>query len=93
MYDAGIPRYSETHAGEEVGIYARGPMAHLIHATHEQNYMAHAISYSMCVAPSRELCMEVPPTTDRAAGTHGESWRMRMIVLLMAMFVAWFNRD
>ena len=29
-------RDSETHAGEDVGIYAGGPMAHLFHSTHEQ---------------------------------------------------------
>jgi len=34
---------SETHGGEEVAIYARGPMAHLFHGTHEQNYIARVI--------------------------------------------------
>ena len=31
IQDAGIPVGSETHAGEDVPIYARGPMAHLLH--------------------------------------------------------------
>ena len=30
-YDAGIYKTSETHAGEDVAVYARGPMAHMFH--------------------------------------------------------------
>ncbi|XP_060084027.1 alkaline phosphatase, tissue-nonspecific isozyme-like [Ylistrum balloti] len=41
-----IPIDSETHAGEDVSIYARGPMSHLIHGIHEQNYIAHVMAYA-----------------------------------------------
>ena len=39
----------ETHAGEDTGIYARGPMAHLFHGVHEQHYIAHVMAYASCV--------------------------------------------
>ena len=33
IQDAGVPIASETHGGEDVGIFARGPMAHLFQGT------------------------------------------------------------
>lgn len=34
-----IPRRSETHSGEDVAVYARGPWAHLLNGTIEQNFI------------------------------------------------------
>jgi alkaline phosphatase len=39
---------SESHGGEDVAIYARGPFSHLFHSLHEQNYIAHVIDYAAC---------------------------------------------
>jgi alkaline phosphatase len=39
-----VPMSSETHAGEDVGIYAWGPMAHLFSGTVEENYIYHVLS-------------------------------------------------
>ncbi|KZC12519.1 Alkaline phosphatase 4 [Dufourea novaeangliae] len=39
---------SETHGGEDVGVYAVGPYAHLFRGTFEQNYIAHVIAYAAC---------------------------------------------
>ncbi|XP_033726608.1 alkaline phosphatase, tissue-nonspecific isozyme-like [Pecten maximus] len=47
-----VPLRSETHGGEDVAIYARGPMSHLIHGVHEQHYIAHVMAYAACVGPS-----------------------------------------
>lgn len=41
-----IPTSSETHSGEDVAIYAGGPWAHLIHGTHEQNYIFHVMHHA-----------------------------------------------
>ncbi|WP_299769397.1 alkaline phosphatase [uncultured Pseudoteredinibacter sp.] len=41
-----IPLESETHAGEDVAIYARGPWAHLFNGVVEQNYIFHAINHA-----------------------------------------------
>ena len=48
-----------THGGEDVGIYATGPMSHLFHGVHEQNYIAHVMAYASCVGPNTQHC-EVP---------------------------------
>lgn len=38
-----IPRDSETHSGEDVAVYARGPWAHLLNGTIEQNFIFHVM--------------------------------------------------
>lgn len=51
-----IPFSVETHAGEDVSAYGMGPMAHLLHATHEQNYLYHVMEYAACVGRSKRFC-------------------------------------
>lgn len=41
-----VPLASETHAGEDVGIYAIGPWSHLFQNTVEQNYIFHVMDYA-----------------------------------------------
>ncbi|XP_032659795.1 alkaline phosphatase-like [Chelonoidis abingdonii] len=48
---AAVPLDTETHAGEDVAIMARGPMAHLFHGVQEQNYVAHVLAYAACLEP------------------------------------------
>ncbi|MEY4580395.1 MAG: alkaline phosphatase, placental type [Pseudomonadota bacterium] len=36
LQEATVPMSSETHAGEDVALYARGPSAHLVHGSQEQ---------------------------------------------------------
>ncbi|KAH3827561.1 hypothetical protein DPMN_129498 [Dreissena polymorpha] len=45
---------SETHGGEDVAIYAQGPMSHLFHGTHEQSYIAHVMAFSSCLGDYSE---------------------------------------
>ena len=47
---------SETHGGQDVAIYAQGPLAHLFHGTHEQHYIAHVMMYASCVGPNKKHC-------------------------------------
>ena len=53
---APVPKSSETHGGDDVGIYALGPMSHLFSSVHEQNYIAHAMAYASCVGSNLEHC-------------------------------------
>ncbi|WP_323784743.1 alkaline phosphatase [Thalassovita sp.] len=41
-----IPMSSETHSGEDVAIYAKGPWAHLVDGTLEQNIVFHVMQYA-----------------------------------------------
>lgn len=56
MQQTVVPLSSETHAGEDVAIYARGPMSHLFHGTHEQTYIAHVMAYASCVGLYSDPC-------------------------------------
>lgn len=44
--EALIPRSSETHSGEDVGIYAMGPAASLVTGTNEQQVIFHVMDYA-----------------------------------------------
>lgn len=44
--EALVPRSSETHAGEDVGIYAMGPGSHLVTGTNEQSIIFHVMNYA-----------------------------------------------
>lgn len=43
LQESTVPLGSETHAGEDVAIYARGPGAYLFHGVQEQNVIFHVM--------------------------------------------------
>ena len=44
--EALVPMGSETHAGEDVGVYAMGPGAHLVTGTNEQSFLFHVMDFA-----------------------------------------------
>jgi alkaline phosphatase len=52
--EALVPMSSETHAGEDVGVFARGPGAQLVTGTHEQNYLFHVMNHAGNLLESAE---------------------------------------
>nr|XP_042115601.1 intestinal-type alkaline phosphatase isoform X2 [Peromyscus maniculatus bairdii] len=67
---AAVPVKSETHGGEDVAIFARGPQAHLLHGVQEQNYIAHVMAFAGCLEPYTD-CGLPPPEDDSSATTPG----------------------
>ena len=59
---AAVPLWSETHAGEDVAVFARGPWAHLMHGVQEQTFVAHVMAFAACVEPYTTDCHPQPPT-------------------------------
>ena len=47
-----VPRDGETHSGEDVGIWARGPSADLLSGTHEQNMIFHVMAHAGGLLPN-----------------------------------------
>lgn len=50
-----VPLGSETHSGEDVGIYAIGPGAQLLRGTHEQSDIFHAMNHSADLVGKAEV--------------------------------------
>ncbi|MCB2054572.1 MAG: alkaline phosphatase [Geminicoccaceae bacterium] len=46
LQQATVPRSSETHGGEDVAVYARGPGAHLMRGVVEQSYVFHVMDHA-----------------------------------------------
>lgn len=46
LQQAIVPKSSETHSGEDVAIYAKGPFAHLLTGTVEQNFVFHVMHHA-----------------------------------------------
>ncbi|KAF5271194.1 hypothetical protein FQA39_LY08201 [Lamprigera yunnana] len=55
-YPSLVPLISETHGGDDVAIYARGPWAHLFSGVVEQNFIHHAINFAACIGPEKTTC-------------------------------------
>lgn len=56
-----VPLRLETHAGEDVALYAVGPMAHAVHGVLEQHAVSHFLDYAVCLgddARLRSRCLE-----------------------------------
>ncbi|KAG8231068.1 hypothetical protein J437_LFUL010694 [Ladona fulva] len=51
-YPSTVPMTSETHGGEDVPVYAKGPRAFIFSGTYEQNYIMHATCYALGIGPA-----------------------------------------
>lgn len=47
LQQALVPLSSETHSGEDVAVYAKGPWAHLLDGTIEQNVIFHVMHHAL----------------------------------------------
>ncbi|XP_023229074.1 alkaline phosphatase, tissue-nonspecific isozyme-like [Centruroides sculpturatus] len=88
----------DTHGGEDVPVYAHGPMSHLFRGVFEQTYIPHAMAYAACIGPEKDNChtrMEAyikrneacPPAELRSqAERHSSSysWIIILICTIMA---------
>lgn len=51
QYPATVPRSKETHGGEDVGVWASGPMAHLFRGSYDQTTIPMLMAYILQVGP------------------------------------------
>nr|XP_020028384.1 intestinal-type alkaline phosphatase-like [Castor canadensis] len=83
---AAVPLDSETHGGEDVAVFARGPQAHLVHGVQEQSYIAHVMAFAGCLEPY--AACNLPPPADHS-GTSGRTAQPgRATTLLLSLLAA-----
>nr|AVD96954.1 ALP-5 [Nilaparvata lugens] len=59
VHGSAAPRHWSTHGGEDVPVYASGPLAsHLFTATIDQSFIPHAMAYSACIGPYKQRCQQ-----------------------------------
>ncbi|XP_067948456.1 alkaline phosphatase-like [Watersipora subatra] len=51
-----IPLKADTHGGDDVSIFASGPMSHLFNGVHEQTFIAYGMSYAACIGLEKSFC-------------------------------------
>lgn len=80
IFQAGIPTFGGTRGGEDVVIYARGPMAHLFYGVHEQSYVYQVMAYAACLGKDKDkYCARTTEQSSGAATLHIFShWYMIM---------------
>jgi len=92
VYESVFPLDSETHGGEDVQIFASGPMSHLFTGTHEQTYIAHAMAYAACIGQNKAHCSTrrdttTPPTNLPTTTNSASCDNMNRMVLLSVVLM------
>ncbi|KAH9377443.1 hypothetical protein HPB48_010037 [Haemaphysalis longicornis] len=85
-----VPLRLETHAGEDVALYAAGPMAHLVRGVLEQHAVAHLVDYAVCLGDGvrlRSRCLEQRASSVASPHTPQAS---RVVAALAAVVVSTF---
>ncbi|KAH9632369.1 hypothetical protein HF086_011869 [Spodoptera exigua] len=51
-----IPLNYETHGGDDVAVFARGPHHSMFTGLYEQSQLPHLMAYAACIGPGRHAC-------------------------------------
>lgn len=65
LQTAGVPRAWATHGGEDVPVFAIGPLASVLFSgSIDQSYIPHAISYASCLGHHASRCSRDPTSSN-----------------------------
>lgn len=73
------PRNSETHGGDDVGVYASGPFSHLFIGAYEQSNIPVAMAYAAKIGPY------VNDSDETCSG--GNILKLPMVVMVVALLM------
>ena len=84
---AAVPLASETHGGEDVAVFARGPQAHLVHGVQEEAFVAHLMAFAGCLEPYTDCNLPDPahPTNTACQATCPPSLALLAGALLLLL--------
>lgn len=82
VYPSNAPLKSETHGGDDVGVFALGPWSHLFTGVYEQNIIPHVMAYASCIGNGLSACWlpqhqqpQQPGTDSSGSGTSSNTVR------------------
>lgn len=81
-----MPLSSETHGGEDVGVYASGPGAHLFGGSTEQNVIPLLIAYAANIGDEFGWVTSTVPDDDNAASLQSMSQLLPMCLAVVCAF-------
>ena len=78
VFESLVPLQYESHAGEDVPVYATGPMSHLVRSTFEQNAIAHVMAYAACLGEHKynAHCGKEEPPSEKPTEQPSGAWRI-----------------
>uniref|UniRef100_A0A9L0K9F9 alkaline phosphatase n=1 Tax=Equus asinus TaxID=9793 RepID=A0A9L0K9F9_EQUAS len=82
---AAVPLSSETHGGEDVAVFARGPQAHLVHGVQEQTFVAHVMAFAACLEPYTACDLSPPAHIHRQPAAGSLSLQLLVGALLLLL--------
>uniref|UniRef100_A0A182QKC3 alkaline phosphatase n=1 Tax=Anopheles farauti TaxID=69004 RepID=A0A182QKC3_9DIPT len=85
-YLATVPLSSETHGGEDVGVYASGPSAHLFGGSTEQNVIPLLIAYAANIGEEFGWVTNTSPTDNNGNGDASMITASHMLATCLVAF-------
>lgn len=83
-----MPVSSETHGGEDVAVFARGPQAHLVHGVQEQSFVAHVMAFAACLEPYADCGLTPASRAAHPGRAAGASLALMAAALLLQLLGA-----
>ncbi|XP_058813478.1 alkaline phosphatase-like [Topomyia yanbarensis] len=87
-YPGAVPYEDETHGGDDVAVFARGPHGHLFTGLYEQHLIGHLLLYASCLGSDdlrrSDACLERLRGT---AGMHSASSVAIAIITLITIYM------
>ncbi|CAK1587353.1 unnamed protein product [Parnassius mnemosyne] len=56
MSHVDVPLDSETHGGDDVAVFVRGPQHQMFSGLYEQSQLPHLMAYAACIGPGLHVC-------------------------------------
>ncbi|XP_073961775.1 membrane-bound alkaline phosphatase-like [Choristoneura fumiferana] len=73
MTHAEVPLASETHGGDDVAVFARGPQQQLFTGLYEQSQLPHLMAHAACLGPAAALRAECSRPSPRRSPSPSRS--------------------
>ncbi|KAK3717878.1 hypothetical protein QZH41_014878 [Actinostola sp. cb2023] len=77
----------ESHGGQDVGIYSRGPWADLLTGVVEQNFIFHVVDHALCLSDSKQSqCTKPVARGGKPVGSDGtKNWSSVGMILVFVL--------